>query len=60
MLEKDSRVNEKIGYSNKGKIAKVAESSIKALTTSLSLTGTPEEIDGSLPQALTQFTESHG
>jgi len=60
MLEKDSKVNDKVGYSNKEKIAKVPESAINALTTPLSLTGTPEEIDQSLAQALTKFVESHG
>jgi PRTRC genetic system protein E len=60
MLEKDSKVNEKLGYSNKDKIGKVPESAVNALTTPLSLTGTPEEIDQSLTQALTQFVESHG
>ncbi|MCU1305617.1 MAG: hypothetical protein JWN45_312 [Acidobacteriaceae bacterium] len=58
-LDKDSKVNDKIGYSNKDKIAKIPESAIYALTTPLSLTGTPEEIDESLPQALTHFAESH-
>jgi PRTRC genetic system protein E len=60
MLEKDGKVNDKVGYSNKDKIAKVPESAITALTTPLSLTGTPEEIDQSLAEALTQFVESHG
>jgi PRTRC genetic system protein E len=60
LLEKDSKVNDKVGYSNKEKIAKVPESAINALTTPLSFTGTPEEIDQSLAQALTQFVESHG
>ncbi|MBZ5490268.1 MAG: PRTRC system protein E [Acidobacteriia bacterium] len=60
VLEKDSKINDKIGSSSKDKIAKVPESAINALTTPLSLTGTPEEIDQSLTQALTQFVESHG
>jgi PRTRC genetic system protein E len=60
VLDKDSRVNDKVGYSNKDKIAKVPESAINALTTPLSLSGTPEEIDQSLAGALTQFVESHG
>ena len=60
MLEKDNKVNDKVGYSNKDKIAKVPESAINALTTPLSLTGTPEEIDQSLAQALAEFVESHG
>jgi PRTRC genetic system protein E len=60
LLEKDSKVNDKVGYSNKDKIAKVPEAAINAVTTPLSLTGTPEEIDESLAQALTHFVESHG
>jgi PRTRC genetic system protein E len=60
LLDKDSKMNDKVGYSNKDKIAKVPESAINALTTPLSLTGTPEEIDQSLAEALTQFVESHG
>ena len=58
-LEKDSQVNDKIGYSNKDKVAKVPDAAIKALTTPLSLTGTPEEIDAELVQALKEFAESH-
>ena len=54
-LEKDSKINDKVGYSNKDKIAKVPEAAINALTTPLSLTGTPEEIDESLAEALTHF-----
>lgn len=60
MLEKDGKVNDKVGYSNKDKIAKVPESAMTALTTPLSLTGTAEEIDQSLAEALTQFVQSHG
>jgi PRTRC genetic system protein E len=59
LLEQDSKVNEKIPYSNKDKIAKVPETAINALTTPLSLTGTPEEIDAGLVQSLTEFTQSH-
>jgi PRTRC genetic system protein E len=58
-LESDSKANEKIGYSHKDKIAKIPESAIAALTTPLSLVGTPEEIDAELPMALAQFAESH-
>jgi PRTRC genetic system protein E len=58
-LEKDGKVNEKIGYSSKDKIAKVPDEAIKALTTPLSLTGTAEEIDAELVQALREFVESH-
>jgi len=58
-LDKDKQVNEKIGYSNKDKIAKVPDEAIEALTTPLSLTGTPEEIDAELTKALREFAESH-
>jgi PRTRC genetic system protein E len=58
-LESDSKVNDKIGYSQKDKIAKVPDSAIAALTTPLSLTGTPEEIDAELTQTLSAFAESH-
>lgn len=58
-LEKDAQVNDKIGYSNKDKIAKVPDQAIKALTTPLSLTGTPEEIDAELAQTLREFADSH-
>jgi PRTRC genetic system protein E len=58
-LEKDNQINEKIGYSNKNKIAKVPDEAIEALTTPLSLTGTPEEIDAELAKALRGFAESH-
>src|SRR5215471_12524738 len=58
-LAKDSKANEKIGYANKDKIAQIPESAIHALTTPLSLTGTPEEIDAELAQQLKAFVGSH-
>lgn len=58
-LGKDSKVNEKIGYSNKDKIAQIPETAIHALTTPLSLTGTPEEIDAELVEQLIAFVDSH-
>jgi PRTRC genetic system protein E len=58
-LEKDGKVNDKIGYSSKDKIARIPDESIKALTTPLSLTGTVEEIDAELAQALREFVECH-
>jgi PRTRC genetic system protein E len=58
-LAEDSKVNEKIGYSNKDKIAPVPESAIHALTTPLSLTGTPDEIDTQLAEQLKTFVDSH-
>ena len=58
-LAKDSKVNEKIGYANKDKVAQVPESAIHALTVPLSLTGTPEEIDAELAQQLKTYVDSH-
>jgi PRTRC genetic system protein E len=58
-LAKDSKVNDKIGYSNKDKITQVPESAIHALTTPLSLSGKPEEIDAELAQQLKTFVDSH-
>jgi PRTRC genetic system protein E len=58
-LAKDSKANEKIGYSQKDKIAQIPEPAIHALTTPLSLTGTPVEIDAELAQQLKAFVDSH-
>jgi PRTRC genetic system protein E len=58
-LAQDNRVNEKIGYANKDKIAQIPEPAIHALTTPLSLTGKPEEIDAELAKQLKAFVDSH-
>ena len=58
-LPKDAEVNSAIKYSQKNEVAEVPQSALKALTTPLSLTGTPEEIDAALPQALLQYSETH-
>lgn len=58
-LEKDGKVNDKIGYSNRDRVAKVPAEAIKALTTPLSLIGTAQELDAELAQALREFVESH-
>lgn len=58
-LAEDRKVNEKIGYSNKDKIAQIPESAVHALTTPLSLTGAPDEIDAQLAEQLKAFVDSH-
>lgn len=58
-VETDHKVNDKIAYSNKDKIAEIPKSAIHALTTPLSLTGTPEEIDAELAQQLKAFVDCH-
>lgn len=55
----DSRANGQIKYSHKDEVAEIPEVAVKALTTPISLTGTPEEIDAKLPEVLVQFVESH-
>ena len=57
--EKDKAANKQIGYSHTKEVAPIPESSIAALTTPLSLTGTPDEIDEQLAKTLTEFTAVH-
>jgi PRTRC genetic system protein E len=59
VLAEDGKVNEKIGYSNKDKIAQIPESAVHALTTPLSLTGAPDELDAQLAEQLKSFVDSH-
>lgn len=58
-MEKDRQINEKITHANRDEIAAVPESAIQALTTPLSVVGTPEELDTDLPALLTRFVEQH-
>jgi PRTRC genetic system protein E len=58
-LTEDSKTNDRIGYSNKDKIARIPESAVHALTTPLSLTGAPDEIDAQLAEQLKAFVDSH-
>jgi PRTRC genetic system protein E len=58
-LKEDSKTNDNIGYSNKDKIAEIPESAVHALTTPLSLTGAPDEIDTQLAEQLKAFVDSH-
>jgi PRTRC genetic system protein E len=57
--DKDQSANKGIGYSHDKEVAKIPESAITALTTPLSLTGTPAEIDAQLAKILTEFTTLH-
>jgi len=58
-LAEDGKTNDNIGYSNKDKIARIPESAVHALTTPLSLTGAPDEIDAQLAEQLKAFVDSH-
>jgi len=58
-LERDNKLNEKVGYSHKDKIAAIPASAVAALTAPVSITGTPEEIDAEMAKTLMEFTESH-
>jgi PRTRC genetic system protein E len=60
VVPKDTDVNGKIKHSHKNEVAEVPDSALKALSTPLSLTGTPDEIDAALPKALSDFAEVHG
>lgn len=55
----DAKVNEQIKYTHKDEVVAIPDSAIKALTTPISLTGMPEEIDAKLADVLLQFVESH-
>src|SRR5215472_11235653 len=57
--EKDKAANKEIGYSHSKGVAPIPESAITALTTPLSLTGTPDEIDAQLAKTLAEFTALH-
>jgi PRTRC genetic system protein E len=56
-LEKDEATNKRVRYSKE--VAKIPDAGIKALTTPLSLTGTPDELDAQLPTILEQYVEKH-
>jgi PRTRC genetic system protein E len=56
-LEKDGKVNDKVGYHKE--VTKIPDASIKALTTPLALTGTPDELDAELCEKLTTYAGSH-
>src|SRR5579872_2489702 len=58
-LTEDGKTNDNTGYSNKDKIARIPESAVHALTTPLSLTGAPDEIDAQLAEQLRAFVDSH-
>ncbi len=56
-LEKDEAANKRVGHRNE--VAKIPDDAIKALTTPLSLTGTPEELDADLPGILAKYVDKH-
>jgi len=55
--EKDRAINEKVGH--RKEVAKIPDAAIQGLTASLSLTGTPEELDRELAEKLTTFAAAH-
>jgi PRTRC genetic system protein E len=55
--DKDGKINDKVGYQKE--VVKIPDTSIKALTTPLALTGTPEELDAELCEKLTTYAGSH-
>ena len=57
--DKDGKVNNKVGYQAEKEVNKIPDAAIKALTTPLALTGTPEELDAGLAEKLTTYAASH-
>lgn len=55
----DGKANDQIKYSHKNEVTAVPDEAIKALTTPISITGTPEEIDANFAAILSQYVESH-
>jgi PRTRC genetic system protein E len=58
-IAKDKAANDKIGHTHSKEVAPIPDEAIHALTTPLSITGTPEEVDAGLCEALTKFAASH-
>lgn len=58
-LDKDKAANDKIPHAHRKEVAEIPATALAALTTPLSITGTPEELDAELPSALTQFVSQH-
>ncbi len=57
--DKDKAANKEIGHTHSKEVATIPDTAIQALTTPLSVTGTPEEIDAQFAETLTNFTSSH-
>ncbi len=55
--EKDEEINKKVGY--RKEVPKISEQALKALTTPLSIEGTPDELDAELVQQLSSYSEVH-
>ena len=55
--EKDEEINKKVGY--RKEVPKISEQALKALTTPLSIEGTPDELDAELVQQLSCYAEVH-
>jgi PRTRC genetic system protein E len=58
-ITKDKAANDKIGHTHSKEVAPIPDEAIHALTTPLSIAGTPEEVDAGLCDALTKFAASH-
>lgn len=58
-IEKDKAANGKITSTHSKEVAPIPDEAIKALTTPLSIVGTPEEVDAGLCQTLSNFAASH-
>jgi PRTRC genetic system protein E len=57
--ENDKKANDQIGHTHSKEVAKIPDEAIQGLTTPLSLTGTPQELDADLVSTLAKFTALH-
>ena len=58
-IDKDKAPNNKIGGVHSKEVAPIPDEAVTGLTTPLCITGTPEEVDAGLTEALTKFTSAH-
>lgn len=58
-INKDKAANEKIGHTHSKEVAAIPDEAVHALTTPLSISGTPEELDAGLSDTLKQFAATH-
>lgn len=56
-IENDNEINKKVGY--RKDVPKISEKALGALTTPLSMEGTPEELDTGLAQQLSSYADAH-
>ncbi len=56
--DKDTKINRKV-TAPAGDVAKIPDAAIRALTTPLAMTGTPQELDAGFAEILTKYADVH-